>query len=122
MAIPMHERLLVAVAHSKAVVPLSARSRQKLSGNGAPHGGQFKVTPRVAESGQSLSRRAETLEVAPRQINANVVAVLYAPRQTHLATVFPCSLSTVIRNYGDVLRCRNLPAWARRFLSLVRRT
>jgi len=33
---PMNERLLVAVAHSKAAVPVSARSRQKLSGNGAP--------------------------------------------------------------------------------------
>jgi trehalose/maltose hydrolase-like predicted phosphorylase len=30
------------------------------------------------------------------------------------------SLSTLIRNYGDVLRCRNLRALARRFLSLAR--
>ena len=29
-------------------------------------------------------------------------------------------LSTLIRNYGDVLRCRNLRALVRRFLSLAR--
>jgi hypothetical protein len=30
------------------------------------------------------------------------------------------NMRTLIRNYGDVLRCRNLRALARRFLSLAR--
>jgi len=65
-AIPTNERPHVAVPHSKPAVPVSARSRQKLFGNGAPIP-VIQVTWKASRNRTSSRRSLGTI---PRRVMA----------------------------------------------------